>query len=1153
MKINLFKKSGIFSFKTLIMTKITFLLTVVAMIQVQAKSFGQKITLTEKNSSLSSIIEKIISQTKYDFVYNAPMLKDAKSVNIQIKDKDIRAVLDICFAGQPLEYTITDNTVIVRRRPIERVTAPQQTTLKGNVINERGIPFPGVSIHVKGTSKRTVSDSNGGFTFQDVAPNSTIVVSYLGYASQEIALGNRTTIQVTLKEQPQEISNVVVTALGIKRQKRELGYAVSDVSGDDISGFGEANPIASLAGKVAGVDISTTSAGPSGSSRVVIRGIRELQGNNQPLYVIDGVPAINGNIGSANQQGGYDLGDGLADINPNDIENISVLKGASAAALYGARALNGVILITTKSGKGKKGIGIEVNSSLTTDHISTKQEDVQKIYGQGNNGLPHLTPENARIFNNWGPRYTDLDSIVQRDGTMRPYKFIENNVEGFFRTGITNINTLSLQGGNDYGSLRFSYSNVNSKDIIPKSGYDRNNFSFKGDAKLTDKITMEVKASLMRENVKNRPALSDELNNIGTGLIGLAGNFDQSWLQAYEDEEGRHINYTGNEYRANPYWTLNKTKNDSDKMRVGGGAVLNYQINENWNASLSAGTDFYNFDFKNFYDLHTPARTSGQLQLNDLKVREDNYQAMVNFKKELNTDWKVGAMLGGNIMKYDRKQMISLGSQISAPGIDLINNFEQLVVKPLHPRKENQSLFGSFELGYKNYLFLNLQGRNDWSSTLPKESNSYFYPSADLSFVVSDAFDIKSSYLRYAKLRTSFGQVGSDADPYRTRFMYAMSGMSIHGYPMGEILGSSIPKEELKPQRKTSFELGADIGLFNDRVGLDITYYNEITDNVLVDLPIPKSAGYDFAFLNAAKLKNSGFEVLLRTTPLALSNGLKWDLSFNFSKNYNTVQDFYVDVDAYTVAQATWANVNIIAEKGKPFGTIIGNTYQRNERGEIIHGVDGLPLFTNAPVSLGSSLPDWTGGLINQISFKGISLKAVLDIRKGGSIYSMSNLRMYAEGRHLATLGGRDSWNSYQQEIRAAEQAGLPTGGIQQDGRGFIGEGVNEQGEKNTVPVNPSNYWQVVSGNIPSEFVYDASYIKLRDIGINYTLPKAFIKNLPLQQLSIGVIGRNLWTIHKKVKNIDPESNYNNGNGQGFEYGSLPGRRNFGFNLKAVF
>jgi TonB-dependent SusC/RagA subfamily outer membrane receptor len=403
----------------------------------------------------------------------------------------------------------------------------QAGTITGTILDSQSKdPLPGVSIIIKGTSKGTVSDAQGKYSIT-ATEGETLSFSFIGYLTEEAMVGSQSVIDISLTPDILSLSEVTVTALGIKREKRTLGYAVSEVGSENIANNGETNPIASIAGKVAGVNISSTTAGPTGSSRVVIRGIRELQGNSQPLYVIDGVPAVNGNIGSANQWGGYDLGDGLSDINPNDIESISVLKGSAAAALYGSRALNGVILITTKSGKSNKGIGVELNSSWTIDEISTKMDERQKTYGQGNDGVFPTDPLQARnITSNWGPRFTDFETITQADGTVRPYKYIDNNIQDFFRLGNTWMNTIAVTGGSEKNTVRLSYSNIANKDIIPKSGYDKNILALRATSMITNKLTIDAKVNYAMEEVKNRPALTDNVNNIGNGLLGLAANFD---------------------------------------------------------------------------------------------------------------------------------------------------------------------------------------------------------------------------------------------------------------------------------------------------------------------------------------------------------------------------------------------------------------------------------------------------------------------------------------------------------------------------------------------------------------------------------------------------------------------------------------------------
>lgn len=1037
--------------------------------------------------------------------------------------------------------------------------AYSQVKVEGDVRDAAdGQPLSGATILIKGRTGGVSTNSSGKFSISVPNTDAVLIFSSLGYVKKEVRVGGQLTINVSLSREESELRSVVVTAMNIKRQKKALGYAVADAAAKDIAGFGETNAMASLAGKLAGVSVSGTTAGPTGSTRISIRGVRELLGNNQPLYVIDGVPAVNRNIGSADQNGGFDLGDGLSDINPNDVESITVLKGASAAALYGSRALNGVILITTKGGRARKGIGVEFSSNLTIDRVNTKLDEVQKIYGQGNNGLVQRTAAEANnITASWGPKYSEQDSIIQRDGTKRPYKYLPDNMQDFFRDGLTWMNTVAMSGGNDMANFRASYSNISNTDVSPKAGFNRNTFMLRGEVKLTDKLTVEGKGTLVFEDVTNRPALTDDVNNLGNGLLAIAGNFDQAWLKEYQTPSGQYINYTGNQYRANPYWTLNKTANSSDKKRVGGSMTVKYKFSDRLSAQINAGTDFYTFNFENFYDKFTPSRDGGLLQIRTISMQEDNYNAMINYNTPIWKDIKLNAMVGGNIMRASNSDRNITGQEIIVPGKNLIANFSTVRVIDAPEGNTNRamhSIFGNTEFSWKDQVFLNFQARNDWTSTLPKGNWSYFYPAVDLSWVASESFDLTNSPISYAKLRTSFGKVGSDAIPGNTAFYYAMTGLSMNGKAMGEILGNVIPNDKIRPLFKISQEYGAEIGLLKDRLSLDFTYYNEVTKDAIVMLPIAQTSGYNFAILNAAKLKNRGVEFLLRATPVKTSS-FRWDLSFNYAKNRNTVQELAEGLQAYVAAEARWAGATITGDVGETFGSIKGLDFKYNEKGQMYITPDGSsPIFTDKPVVLGNTTPDWTGGITNSFTWKGFELKAVIDIRVGGDIFSMTNMSLYAQGAHPATLPGRDPWNEYSRELRAWQDAGSPAGQQpEQKNRGYIAPGVYDNGTPNNIAVSPSTWWVKVANNTPRPFIYDGGYVKLRDIGINYTFPKSLFKRMPVQSITVGVIGRNLWIIHKNTPNIDPESNYNNGNGQGFEYGSLPGRKRFGFNLFVKF
>ncbi|QCR23502.1 SusC/RagA family TonB-linked outer membrane protein [Pontibacter sp. SGAir0037] len=1074
----------------------------------------------------------------------------------------------VSISFRKLKYT----PLLVVLMLLQSIVGFAQTTqtITGKIISAAdNSGLPGVSVRVKGTTTGAVTNVEGNFTLQ-AAENAVLQVSYIGYVTQEVSVNGRSQLTIALAEDQKVLSEVVVTALGIERETKSLGYAVSEVSNEQITGNGETNPISSLAGKVAGVNVSGSTAGPTGSNRVVIRGIRELNGNNQPLYVIDGVPAVNGNVGggvgTGVYGGGYDTGDGLSDINPNDIESISVLKGSAAAALYGSRALNGVILITTKSGKNRKGLGVELNSNTTIDQISTVYKDRQQTYGQGQNGVFPRDAINANdITQNWGPRFGDPNFAerIQADGSIRPYQIIDDNAQSFYRTGRTLLNTVAVVGGNEETNFRASYSNTDIEDVFPQSGVDRNNITLRASSKISKGLTVDGKVALTDERVRFRPALGDELNNIGNALAGLALNFDQEWLRYYENESGAYIPYSGDQYRANPYWTLNRTNNASSKRRVNGLLNVGYKFNDMFNLNLQAGTDFFRFSNQVFEDIGTPTRVGGSLNLFESNVSETNYQGIFNFNKDVTSDITVGASFGGNIMRYRSEGTQILGTQAGKAGGDNITNFANVNVTPIPGDRDIYSVFATANFSFRDYLFFSLQGRQDWASTLTTKENtndySFFYPAVDASLVLTDALDIKSDVLSFGKIRAAYGQVGSDFSPYQTNFAYRLTGRYYNGMPMGEILGTTIPNANLRPQIKTSFELGADVRLFLDKVGIDFTFYNEVTSDVLLQIPVPTTTGFERAALNAGELKNTGVEILLRTTPVELANGFRWDLSVNFAKNRNEVVQITNELDAFVVDQARWASAQIVAQVGRPFGTIVGPALLRDAQGRIVHDASGLPMRTQQEdIVLGETLADWTGGLTNSFSYKGFELRGTLDIRKGGDIYSMTNRQMYQNGSHIDTEAGRESWNEYQQAVRAYQDANPGASSaevmanVPQNGRGFIGAGVNENGEANTVPVSPSAYWNAYAQS-PEGFIYDGSYIKLRDLGLNYTFDRTVLKGLPIQSITVGVIGRNLAILYKNVPNIDPESSYNNSNGQGFEYGSLPARRRYGVNLVVRF
>lgn len=1048
------------------------------------------------------------------------------------------------------------------------VAQGQQRLITGTVTDfQENLTLPGVSVVVKDTGRGTITNAQGQYEIM-ASPGEVLVFSFVGMITEEIMIEERDILNVVLIQDIAFLDEVVVTALGISREAKALGYSVTTVSGDQISQTGEVNPISSLAGKVAGLDITETTAGPSGSRRVVIRGISEIMGNNQPLYVIDGVPVENTSLGQATEWGGFDLGDGTADLNPEDIESISVLKGPSASALYGSRALNGVILITTKSGStARPGMGIEFTSTTTFDVVSTKLNEYQTTYGQGSNGL---LPRSGQMANNvtsaWGPRLNPDSLILQRDGELRPYTLVKDNIQGFFDVGTTTQNTISITQNAENASMRFSYGNVYNNDIVPGSGLVRNNFSLRGTSSIADFIQLDSRVAYTTERVNNRPAMADAVNNIGNGLVGLAPNVDQAWLQTYADEEGNYIDYTGNQYRANPYWTLNRTRNRSSRDRITGFISANINLFKGLNLRVRSGIDQYNFEIYNFYDLHTPTRTGGQLAENSYRVREMNHEALLIYDTNLSDDLTFSASFGGNIMQSKTEITDILSTEINAPGKISMINFQNSSTTPSLYRKEIHSLYGYLQWGYRSFLFLDVTGRNDWSSTLPMDNNSFFYPSVSASVVPTEVIDFNLPWLTFAKLRGSWAQVGGDTDPYKLHLTYSMYGRSHLGYPLGSITGNLLPNMNLLPQTATSYELGTDLRFFNNRMALDFTYFNQSTTDQILQVQTPEVMGFQNAIINSGDIRNTGVELLLSGRPVQTSD-FSWDVSVNFSKINNEVIKLADDYDVITIADARWAGVRIVAREGSEFGIIQGRGFKRDPHGNIIHE-NGLPTFTDEPVELGSILPDWTGGIHNTFSYKGITVRASIDFRIGGDIYSITNRQMYLGGTHAKTEAGREAFNdwAYRNEMQRIDwiEGGNAADDYEQlpmDG-GFIGKGVMIVGydendnpiyEENDVFVNPQQYWQHYATDVGEGNIYDASYIKLRDLSIGYTLPRRLLGNLPVESITVSAVGRNLFILHKNVPNIDPESSYNNSNGQGLEYGSLPTRRHYGFNLNVKF
>ena len=1036
----------------------------------------------------------------------------------------------------------------VRAASLENYAIEQQSNKVTGIVNDEFGPVIGASVVEKGTSNGVVTDLDGKFSL-NVKPGATLIISFVGYKQQEVKAGNAP-LNIVLEEDSKMLSEVVVTALGIKRERKALGYGVAEVQGEALTKAKETNVINSMAGRVPGLVVTQTAGGASGSSRVILRGSTEMTGNNQPLYVIDGVPLDNTNFGSAGTYGGFDLGDGISSVNPDDIESMSVLKGPAASALYGSRASHGVILITTKKANKDK-VSVEYNGTLTFDTQLAKWDDVQQVYGMGANGT---YPINAVSNTNmsWGAKADGTNMLKYFDGVERPYLIVPDNTSQFFRTGFTATNSAIIGVNNGKTGIRFTYTDMRNKDIVPKTHMSRDIFNLRANTS-AGKFDLDFSVNYTREDVKNRPALGDSKSNIGKNLMTLATTYDQAWLKSYQDASGEYANWNGMDpYNVNPYWDVYKNSNSSkkDQFRFNGKVVWN--ITQHLKVQGTAGAELNWFTFEDYKAPTTPGYESGYLQNNNFRNRMYNFELLALY----NNSWgnfDFNATLGGNLYKVNNQTIVTTAKDMKIRDVVALMSFNEVSVEPYSYRKQINSIYGAVNLGWKHMLYFDATLRGDQSSTLPISNNMYIYPSFSGSFVFSELLKLGDK-LPYGKVRMSWAQVGSDTDPYQLGLVYTKSKFAYPGYTIGYISNGTIPNKDLKPTKTNSFEMGLELKFLKNRIGLDFTYYSQLSKNQIMGMASSSTSGYGYRLINAGEIENKGVEIALNTRPIQTKD-FSWDLNFNFSKNSNKVKKLVDDMDMFELEKATWLDVQVAAKVGENFGSIVGPDFQRNENGDIlIDPSTGLPMYDKSNHVLGNASWDWTGGVYTNFSYKNISLSAVFDVKVGADLYSMSARAAHETGKSMATLEGREAWYKSEEARQAAGYAKdspdwIPTGG-------FIAPGVIDNGDgtyrENDIIINPEKYWMNVCRNAPSMFIYDNSYVKCREITLSYTLPKTWLKNV-IDGLTVSFVARNPFIVWKNIPNIDPDSNYNNTTGMGMEYGSLPSRKSYGFNINVKF
>ena len=1060
--------------------------------------------------------------------------------------------------------------------------AAQVTTVRGIVTTEEdGEPVIGASVIVKGTALGTVTDVNGRFELSGLPPSATrLLISYISLMAKEVAIAPQ--VSVTLKSDTHLLDEVVVTALGISREKKALGYTAQEVKQDALVQGKDNNLLNSLSGKIAGVRITNTQ-GDVGSSRIVIRGETSIAGENQPLFVVDGIPVDNSQLNA--RSSGRDFKNAIADLNPEDIKTLTVLKGPNAAALYGARAAHGAIVITTKGGdKRQKGIGITLHSSTQVSFVATLPE-FQNLFGQGAGGrFSYVDGKGAGVNDgvdeSWGPRLDigllipQFDSPLDADGNRvaTPWVSHPNNVRDYFRMGISTNSGISVARGDDKYQFRVGYNYEKQVSIVPDAGTNKTNISLNTDYHLAKWIVVGATANYI---VYTAPSLPGSATPSGSNVRSNSPMLQFLWFGRQVDTNSLKADYTRNwnsSYYDNPFWSASYNTQSQERHRLIGDLHAEFRLTDGLNVRFRTSTDWYNDRRKSKVKWGSAGAGSpyGSYAEDAYTVKENNTEVLATYIKQLNKNWGIDALLGFNVRNKQYENNYQAAPRLAVADLyTLTNSRDPLISSNDFYRLRQYGLYGSIQLDYRRWAFLNITGRNDWSSTLPVDNNSYFYPSVTASVLLSEAFGWRSKAVNYLKIRGGWSQVGADANPYQLATVFT-SETAFNGNPLQS--SSTIGMNpNLKPEKTSSIEAGFEAAFWDNRLYLDFTYYKTDSRNQILKLATTAASGYTSQVRNAGHIRNRGYEIQLGAVPIQTSKGFRWNLDLNYGANSSKVVKLD-DEGLITSYQLYSSGIQILASVGEAYGTLFGTSYVRDANGNVVVDANGLPKISTTNKTLGKFTPDWTGGISNTFSYRSLSLSFLIDASVGGSIFSNTNKTGKYTGVLANTLSGRDAehgglWYytaAMGNNVRLPES---PSYSVSSDGLyyaqvngqstrvyqdGIMVEGVTESGSKNEEVVSAEKYYHRIY-SITEANVYDASYVKLREVALSYRLPRLWTQKLHLQEASVTLTGRNLWTIYKSVPNIDPESALTTGNAQGVEAYSLPTTRSFGVNLSVKF
>ncbi len=1016
--------------------------------------------------------------------------------------------------------------------------------------------LPGVTVQVKGTSTGTTTGADGSFRV-NATQGQTLIFSLVGYATEEVSVGTQTQIAVTLSENDQNLGEVVVTALGIRKEAKKLGYATSSISADEVSVNRTTNFVNAIQGKVAGVNISGLGTGPAGTSKIRIRGQSSISGQNNPLIVVNGVPIDNTNFGTnpgnrasdnsvgVRAGGGNtaDGGDGLSSINPDDIENLTILKGAAAAALYGSRAKDGVIMITTKTKGDNRGIGVTYNLNYTSD-TPLDFTDYQYEYGQGENGVRPTSANPTSGQWSFGEKFQPGMTQVLFDGVTLPYEPVRNRIRDFFRNGQNLTNTLSLASGGDKGGFNLSLANLSSNGITPNNTFKRRTVNFGFSYELSKKLSFSGNVNYSNEENRNPPVVAEQDNSIPTALYNLANSMPLSLMDEKKfDAAGNEFVYSRFRNRTNPYFTLSEQFQNILRDRIFGNVSVKYNLLPWLFVQGRLGQDYWSrdHDYNNFPTGHAsrPAAPAGFV--NGLytqearRFREINADLLVSASREFG-NFGIDLTAGGNQM-YRRSDLNSV--QVTDFVVrDLYTVQNGRVKDPIYELSERavNSVYGSAEISFKRFLYLNGTLRNDWFSTLAAANRSIIYPSISASYVFSESFKSVPDWLTFGKLRAAYAEVGSDTDvpPYSDLLFYGINANLLANpsgglQPLGNSLGNTLPNPNLRPMRIAETEVGIELKMFNNRVGLDLAVYRKITTDQIVSAQISDGSGFVSTLINSGQSRNQGVEALLNLTPVRKGR-FSWNLILNGSYNITKVLSLLTETPGERITVGAHVfNGELRQVVGEEMGLIYGFGYKRDDQGRQIFGANGLPLRTPDLISFGSALPKWVGGITNAINVGNLSFSFLIDFKLGNKMLSGTNFNAVRHGLHKITLEGREN--------------------------GVTGQGVNEKGETNAVVAPVQRYWEVVrSQALVEPVVYNGGYWKLRQITLGYDLGKLLPTKFPVKGIRLSLVANNVLMLKKWIPNIDPESfGYSSDNLVGLESTGLPSTRSIGFNLNVKF